>query len=131
MKTIFIYAACWIGMVVLAILNGIMRESLYKQYMHELTAHQVSTLILLILFGIYVWFLTGLRPLESAKQALLIGVMWCVMTVVFEFVFGHYVAGHTWSKLFQDYNLVKGRLWSLVLIWTTIAPYIYYRIRLQ
>ena len=131
MKTIFIYAACWIGMVVLAILNGIMRESLYKQYMHELTAHQVSTLILLILFGIYVWFLTGLRPLESAKQALLIGVMWCVMTVVFEFVFGHYVAGHTWSKLFQDYNLVKGRLWSLVLIWTTIAPYIYYRIRSQ
>ena len=131
MKTIFIYAACWIGMVVLAILNGIMRESLYKQYMHELTAHQVSTLILLILFGIYVWFLTGLRPLESAKQALLIGVMWCLMTVVFEFVFGHYVAGHTWSKLFQDYNLVKGRLWSLVLIWTTIAPYIYYRIRLQ
>ena len=131
MKTIFIYAACWIGMVVLAILNGIMRESLYKQYMHELTAHQVSTLILLILLGIYVWFLTGLRPLESAKQALLIGVMWCVMTVVFEFVFGHYVAGHTWSKLFQDYNLVKGRLWSLVLIWTTIAPYIYYRIRSQ
>ena len=131
MKTIFIYAACWIGMVVLAILNGIMRESLYKQYMHELTAHQVSTLILLILFGIYVWFLTGLRPLESAKQALLIGVMWCVMTVVFEFVFGHYVAGHPWSKLFQDYNLVKGRLWSLVLIWTTIAPYIYYRIRSQ
>jgi len=131
MKAIFIYAACWIGMVVLAILNGIMRESLYKQYMHELTAHQVSTLILLILFGIYVWFLTGLRPLESAKQALLIGVMWCVMTVVFEFVFGHYVAGHTWSKLFQDYNLVKGRLWSLVLIWTTIAPYIYYRIRSQ
>jgi hypothetical protein len=131
MKTIFIYAACWIGMVVLAILNGIMRESLYKQYMHELTAHQVSTLILLILFGIYVWFLTGLRPLESAKQALLIGVMWCVMTVVFEFVFGHYVAGHTWSKLFQDYNLVKGRLWSLVLIWTTIAPYLYYRIRSQ
>ncbi len=131
MKTIFIYAACWIGMVVLAILNGIMRESLYKQYMHELTAHQVSTLILLILFGIYVWFLTGFRPLESAKQALLIGVMWCVMTVVFEFVFGHYVAGHTWSKLFQDYNLVKGRLWSLVLIWTTIAPYIYYRIRSQ
>ena len=131
MKTIFIYAACWIGMVVLAILNGIMRESLYKQYMHELTAHQVSTLILLILVGIYVWFLTGLRALESAKQALLIGVMWCVMTVVFEFVFGHYVAGHTWSKLFQDYNLVKGRLWSLVLIWTTIAPYIYYRIRSQ
>ena len=118
-------------MVVLAILNGIMRESLYKQYMHELTAHQVSTLILLILVGIYVWFLTGLRPLESAKQALLIGVMWCGMTVVFEFVFGHYVAGHTWSKLFQDYNLVKGRLWSLVLIWTTIAPYIYYRIRSQ
>jgi len=129
MKTIFIYAACWIGMVAIGILNGIMRENLYGQFMHELSAHQLSTLIGFVLFGVYIWFLTGLIQIESAKHALIIGAMWLALTVVFEFVFGHYIIGHTWGKLFQDYNLVKGRVWSLILIWISIAPYIFYRIR--
>ena len=124
-----IYAVFWIGMVVIGILNGIMREYLYGQLMPELSAHQLSTLIGLVLFGIYIWFLSGVCQIESAKQALLIGAIWFFLTVVFEFIFGHYVIGHSWSKLFHDYNLAKGRVWSLVLIWISIAPYIFYRFR--
>jgi len=116
-------------MVVIGILNGITREYLYGQSMHELSAHQLSTLIGLFLFGVYIWFLTGVCQIESAKQALIIGAIWLVMTVVFEFVFGHCVIGLAWSKLFQDYNLLKGRVWSLVLIEISIAPYIFYRFR--
>jgi len=129
MKTVLIYAACWLGMMVIGILNGTIREYSYGQYMHELSAHQLSTLIALVLFGVYIWFLTGVCRIESAGQALIIGLIWLVMTVVFEFVFGHYIMGHTWSRLFQDYNLVKGRVWSLVLFWTAVAPYIFHQIR--
>ena len=116
-------------MVVIGILNGIMREYLYGRSMHALSAHQLSTLTGLVLWGVYIWFLTGACRIESAKQALIIGAIWLVMTVVFEFVFGHYVMGHAWSRLFQDYNLLKGRVWSLVLIWTALAPYTFYRFR--
>ena len=116
-------------MVVIAIVNGILREHLYGPSMSELSAHQLSTLIGLVLFGVYVWFLTGVRPIESAGQAMSIGAMWWGMTVLFEFIFGHYVIGHSWNRLFQDYNLRKGRIWSLVLIGTTIAPYLFYRLR--
>ena len=51
------------------------------------------------------------------------------MTVVFEFIFGHYVMEHPWSKLFHDYNLLAGRVWLLLLLWTTLAPYILYRLQ--
>jgi hypothetical protein len=40
-----------------------------------------------------------------------------------------YAAGHSWTKLFQDYNMLKDRVWTLVLIWTAVAPYLFYRIR--
>jgi hypothetical protein len=30
--------------------------------------------------------------------------------VLFEFGFGHYTAGDSWSRLFTDYNIFKGRL---------------------
>jgi len=49
------------------------------------------------------------------------------MTVCFEFFFGHYVAGHPWSRLFHDYNILDGRIWGLLLVWITVAPYVFYR----
>jgi len=128
-KVIPIYAVCWLGMVILAILNGAIREKFYGQFMRELFAHQLSTLIVIILFGIYIWELVGIWPIESPKQALVIGGMWLTMTIIFEFIFGHFVMRHSWEKLFHDYNLIKGRVWVLVLVWTTAAPYLFYRIR--
>jgi hypothetical protein len=116
-------------MVVLAILNGTIREKLYGKFMHELSAHQLSTFIGIILFGVYIWMLTGICRIESSKQALVIGGMWLFMTIIFEFIFGNFVMGHPWEKLFYGYNLIKGRVWVLVLLWTTAAPYIFYRIR--
>lgn len=124
-----IYTAFWFGMVAIAILNGVIREKIYGRYLEELPAHQVSTFIGLFLFGAYIWILSKKFPIGSSTQALTIGGIWLVMTVIFEFVFGHFVMGQTWSRLFYDYNLLKGRMWSLVLVWTAIAPYLFYRIR--
>jgi len=53
---------------------------------------------------------------------LLIGALWLTLTVAFEFGFGHYVMGHSWRYLLADYNILKGRLWSLVLLVTFVSP---------
>ena len=129
MKIILIYASGWFGMLILAILNGAARDGMYARYMTELSAHQLSTLSAIILFGIYIWYFTGFFQIELSKQALLIGGMWFLMTVAFEFVFGRYVMGHSWHKLLQDYNLLQGRVWPLILIWTALAPLLFFRIR--
>jgi hypothetical protein len=130
MKYNAIYAAGWVGLVILAILNGTIRVAVYGPFMSDLSAHQVSTAIGLSLFGIYIWIFTGIFRIASSKQAIVIGVMWLSMTIIFELLFGHYVIGHSFAKLFEDYNVLKGRVWLLVLIWTTVAPYLFYRIRL-
>ena len=130
MNSVLIYIICWLGLVILAIMNGIVRNKVYGPAMKELTAHQLSTLTGVILFGVYIWCLTGIWRIESSRQAFLIGGIWLLMTILFEFIFGHFVIGHPWSKLFHDYNLLEGRVWILLLIWTAIAPYIFYRIRL-
>lgn len=128
MKKIFLYLTAWLGMVVLAITNGIIRNSIYSDYMPELAAHQLSTLILLIIIGLYVFGLSKLVKIESAQQAKTIGALWLALTILFEFGFGHYVAGHSWTKLFNDYNLLEGRVWILILIWTAAAPYVFFRL---
>ncbi|MBT8298211.1 MAG: hypothetical protein KJO52_07740, partial [Maribacter sp.] len=97
--------------------------------LNELQAHQLSTLTMISLFGGYVWALFKIWEPESANQTMKIGILWLLFTIVFEFLFGHYIAGHSWNKLFFDYNIVKGRVWILVLIWVTIAPYLIYQLQ--
>ncbi len=51
-----------------------------------------------------------------------IGILWTVMTVCFEFGFFHFVAAVPWEKLLADYNILAGRLWLLVLLTTLFGP---------
>lgn len=51
-----------------------------------------------------------------------IGLMWLLLTVGFEFLFFHYIAGKPWEELLNDYNLAQGRLWVLVLLTLAIGP---------
>ena len=118
------YILAWPGMVVLAILNGIARRSGYGPLMGELRAHQVSSVCGIILFGLYTWVLTRFWPLRSAREAIAVGLVWLVLTVAFEFIFGHYVMRHPWERLLADYNVLQGRVWILVLIWIALAPFV-------
>lgn len=121
------YVIAWIPMIFIGIINGIVREVTYGKYLNELRAHQVSTITGVLLFSFYIWALTRLWSIESLEQALIIGFIWLGLTVVFEFTFGHYVAGHSWSRLLSDYNILAGRVWIVVLIWIAIAPLLFSR----
>ncbi|MEG3438316.1 hypothetical protein V0288_14395 [Pannus brasiliensis CCIBt3594] len=121
------YLLAWIPMIFIGILNGILRETTYGKYFHELRAHQISTVTGIVLFSVYIWFLTRLWGLESAGQAIAVGAIWLLLTVTFEFLFGHYIAGHPWGKLFADYNLLAGRVWIFVLVTIAIGPFLFYR----
>ena len=123
------YILAWLPMVLIAILNGALRDIWYRKFLGELRAHQLSTLTGAVLFAVYIWVLSRLWPLESGMRALVVGVTWFAMTLCFEFLFGHYVAGHSWRHLLQDYNICAGRVWVLLLIWVTVAPYVFYRLR--
>jgi hypothetical protein len=53
---------------------------------------------------------------------LLIGILWLILTLVFEFGFGHFLQHKTWPQLLKAYTFQEGNLWPLVLIVTTLAP---------
>ena len=123
------YLVSWIPGIPIAIVNGLFRTSLYMQFLTELHAHQLSAVSFIVLFGIYVWFVLKWLKLSSAQEAFRLGLTWLVLTVIFEFLFGHFVMGHPWSSLFHDYNLLAGRVSVLVLIWIAATPDLFYQIQ--
>ncbi len=113
--------------MLLAIGNGILREATYGKHVPELYAHQLSTLTAAVVFAIAVWLLKRRCAIESTGQAVGIGVCWLILTLCFEFGFGHYIAGRSWSRLLHDYDLSSGRVWPLLLVWVACLPYLAYR----
>lgn len=128
MALIRVYLLFWLVLMLLAITNGIVRQAVYGPYLPELYAHQLSTLLAAILFSIAVWLLARRRVPASPGQALQIGVLWLLLTLGFEFSFGHFVAGHSWARLLADYDLLSGRVWPLLLLWITFLPLLAYRL---
>lgn len=123
------YLISWIPGIPIAIVNALLRNSLYSQFLSELRAHQLSAVSFMLLFGVYTWFILKWLNLNSSQEALLLGLTWLILTVGFEFLFGHFVMGHPWARLLHDYNLLAGRVWILVLLWIAASPSIIYQIQ--
>jgi hypothetical protein len=91
--------------------------------MEAQTAHQLSTLTLCVLCElIIVRFVRWTGP--TPVQALLIGLLWLLRTVMAEVVFVHYVLGTSWQAIGADYNLWHGRLAACVLVIQAVSPYL-------
>jgi hypothetical protein len=123
---LYVYAVgAWLALTVLAILNGLLRNATYARALGEYAGHVLSSLIFVaVVFAVTYAFLRLARVDYGLGDLLGVGAMWLVMTVAFEFLFGHYVAGHPWSRLLADYNILKGRAWALVLLAVFLAPVI-------
>jgi hypothetical protein len=116
------WSAAWLGGTVLAIANGVVRELGYAGRVGDLAAHQISTATFLALFAAYFAALERRWPIATTRRALEIGATWVVLTVAFEFGFGHWVDGKSWAELLENYDLTSGHLFLLVLAWVGIGP---------
>ena len=123
-----IFTLAWIGGIPIAIINAAIRSYIFEPFTNELMGHQLSSISMILIFAIYFYLLNSRWVIISENQAIQIGLIWFCLTILFEFVFGHYVMGHSWSRLLFDYNIFAGRLWSLVLVWELIGPYLVLKI---
>lgn len=122
------YALAWIPMLVLAIANGALRQALFAKLVPELQAHQLSTLTGSIVIGGFIWLVIRKWPLSSSRHALMVGGMWLVLTVAFEFFMGLVLAGRPIQQVLSDYNVLAGRVWVFFLIWLTLAPRLFHKL---
>jgi len=112
----------WLAILLLAIVNGALRQAVLIPRIGERAGHVVSTLLLCAIILGATWpLLSWIRP-AAARDAWGIGALWLGLTVAFEFVAGHYAFGNSWETLLADYDVAQGRIWILVLVTTVLAP---------
>ncbi len=116
-------ALTWVLMIPVAIANGIFRETVIQPVTGELPAHQISVVTGSLGFLGVTWLAFRHHAVQESDRTLLgVGLAWLIGTIGFEFGFGRYLDGHTWSELLHDYNVLQGRLWPVVLLVIFAAP---------
>lgn len=116
------YVLAWLPMLAIAVANGAFREAVLAPRLSAEWAHRVSTVILLALLSTYLVAVLRRWPPRSTAHASAIGVTWMVLTLAFEFGFGHYVGGRTWGSLLAEYDVAAGRVWGAVPLLLLLAP---------
>lgn len=115
----------WLLLLVLAFAGAALREGLLAPRIGGAAAHFVGTVVVVALFLVAIALtLPWIVPTLSPGALLRLGLGWTAMTIAFEFGFGHFVMGHSWSELLHDYNLFAGRVWILVLLTTLLGPWL-------
>ncbi|GAB3690854.1 hypothetical protein GCM10028857_27640 [Salinarchaeum chitinilyticum] len=115
----------WLLLAVLAVANGVFRETMLVPRMDEYRAHVLSTalLVLLILSVSYAFFAWSDRAFTDA-ELLAIGAGWTILTVGFEFLVG-YAEGTPVSVTIGQYDVTAGQVWIVVPITLLVAPYLW------
>jgi len=112
----------WCALLVIASVNGFAREAVLIPRIGDVAGRAVSTLALSVFIVILTWISISWIGPQSAHRAWAVGVIWVALTLAFEFLAGHYLFRNSWSRLLEDYDVLRGRIWILVLITTLVAP---------
>ena len=116
----------WFLVLAFAIVNGFVRERFLTPRFGEQTGHVLSTLLLSAAVLASILATARWVGFSTIPQALVIGLMWVILTLAFEFGAGHYLFGTPWEKLLADYNVANGRIWPLVLLTELFSPVLAY-----
>jgi len=114
-------AVIWVAILVLASLNGAVRDLVVAPRIGDTIARALSTVILCALVVLVTWLSSRWIGPRSSRQALGVGLFWLLLTLTFE-IGSERLSGNTWSTVLSDYNVLQGRIWVLVPVVTFFAP---------
>ncbi len=91
--------------------------------MGDFSARQISVLTgSLLIFGVTLFFINWIAA-RTTLQLIVVGVMWVgALTVLFEITLGRLVLDLSWDRITEDYNITRGGLLGVGLLFMALSP---------
>jgi len=117
-------AAVWVLLAATAVLNGRVRETLLAPLLGRGPALPASGILLAVLVPLVTWIsLPLLGRVRRSAAYLAVGLSWVLLTLAFEYLFGHYAAGRPWAEIHRVFDVTGGNLFPLVLLAEALSPW--------
>jgi hypothetical protein len=112
----------WLLMAAVMFVNGALRALVLQPRLGEVAARQVATGLGVFIVFAFAFAFVRRFAVSATGELLLVGGVWLVLTLAFEFGLG-YLTGMSWEAMLADYNLLRGRLWPLIPLSALVAPW--------
>lgn len=122
-KLVFVRSVVvWLLIICAEIVHGIVRAVLLVPLVGEPRSNQIgvftgSAIILGIAYLTIRWV-----GAKRSPELLMVGFVWLMLTMAFEFLFGRLVMGLTWERIAADYNVLDGGLMPFGLLFLFLSP---------
>jgi hypothetical protein len=122
-------AGLWLILVVAAVANAAIRELLLEPAIGPDAALPASGILLAVLILGFAWLAVPLFRPQATRTFVMVGIVWLVLTLAFELLFGHYVVGKTWTEIGRVLDPRTGDLFLLALTSALVSPLLAARLR--
>ena len=114
----------WLLLIAVEFIHGIFRTIFLVPIVGDFRARQIGVFIGSALILLVAYLFVGWLRAPNTKSLVLVGLLWLVLTVVFEFGFGHFVFRRSWESLGEDYDVPSGGLLPIGLVVLMLSPWI-------
>jgi hypothetical protein len=121
--------AVWFVIIAAESLNGTLRTLYLAPVIGDFPARRIGVLVAIALIFVITFAFTHWMGGRTRAQLLGIGLLWVVLTVLFEFALGRGVLHYDWSRMLSDYDLSRGGLMAFGLLAMAFTPLLAARIR--
>jgi len=119
----------WLGLIGAEIVHGIVRSIVLMPRVGDKRARQIGvfsgSLVNLGVTHLCIQWI-GIKTVRALVGT---GVIWVVLTVVFEVIFGRLVMRSSWERIRSDYDLAHGGLLPIGLVALAGSPLVAARLR--
>ncbi|HCS55811.1 MAG TPA: hypothetical protein DIW81_30190 [Planctomycetaceae bacterium] len=119
----------WLILIAAEIIHGILRAVTLAPLVGEFRSNQIGvftgSVIILVIAYLTIRWIGAKQP----RELLLVGLVWWLLTVAFEVMFGRIVMGMSWERIASDYNIFEGGLMPLGLLVLFLSPMIALKLR--
>tara|TARA_R110000772_G_scaffold63282_2_gene141757 strand:+ start:2689 stop:3072 length:384 start_codon:yes stop_codon:yes gene_type:complete len=120
--------AIWAGILVMAVLNGTLREFFLVPKLGTAPGFFLSGVLLSLLIVLLTYLSLPWIDARRITELASIGLGWLCLTLLFEFSFG-LLQGKSWQVILEAYTFRDGNIWPLVLFVVATAPYLAAKLR--
>lgn len=101
--------------------HGTLRRLLLVPRIGELLSHQIGVVIGSGIIFTIAWFCVCWFGPGSHRQQFQVGVLWVVLTLIFEFTLGYFF-GYSLERILSDYNIAKGGVMVFGILFMLFSP---------
>ncbi len=109
--------------------HGTLRQLFLAPLIGDFAARRIAFFVAILLIFLIAYFFIRWISAPNVKSLFAVGLIWTILMTLFEFGLGHFVMNDSWERMFEDYDVSRGGLMGLGLLFMIFAPWLANKLR--